>query len=477
MWVFFEAPYVIHQPTYASKYPPGPPLIMAAGIWLGGHPWVGVLISAALMCGAFCWMLQGWLPPRWALAGALLGVARYSLHHYWVNSYYGGALAAFGGALVLGALPRILHKQSTSAAIAMGTGLVVAISARPYEGLLFFLIPGLLVAAWSMRGGGAAFRRRLATIIVPAALPVIAGAVPYAYYNYMVTGSALKLPYAVHTETYEPVPHFVWQEIRPAPPYNHAILARFFHWPGKLLQQRTSSGVFHRFLEIFGLNVHTHPATHPKVLTNLAFGVALLVSIGLIVRDRRMRVPLVILALMVIGLLPETWYFDHYAAPMAGLTLLLVSQGMRHLALWKPWRRSVGRAAPAILVALASAAVLFYSVVAVRLLVEPPEYIKVDFPRTAAHIAREPGKHLVLVRYHHGFSLHDADFVYNEPDIDSARIVWARDMGPERNAHLLGYFHDRQLWGVCKGAWPARIYRGQACPEGAIGTPAPPPVR
>jgi hypothetical protein len=50
-------------------------------------------------------------------------------------------------------------------------------------------------------------------------------------------------------------------------------------------------------------------------------------------------------------------------------------------------------------------------------------------------------------------------------------------MGPERNAHLLGYFHDRQLWGVCKGAWPARIYRGQACPEGAIGTSAPPPVR
>ena len=51
----------------------------------------------------------------------------------------------------------------------------------------------------------------------------------------------------------------------------------------------------------------------------------------------------------------------------------------------------------------------------------------------------------MIVKYLPGHSVHE-EWVYNEPDIDSSRIVWARDLGPERNARCLEYFRGRRIW-------------------------------
>ena len=55
------------------------------------------------------------------------------------------------------------------------------------------------------------------------------------------------------------------------------------------------------------------------------------------------------------------------------------------------------------------------------------------------------GKHLIVVRYRpwHDFV---AQWIYNEPDIDSSRVVWARELGEEQDGKLLRYFHDRKVW-------------------------------
>src|SRR5690349_14935205 len=65
MWPYFETFHVNMVPTYQSMYPPAQSLFLALGKVLTGNAWAGVVLSTALMCGAICWMLQGWLPPQW----------------------------------------------------------------------------------------------------------------------------------------------------------------------------------------------------------------------------------------------------------------------------------------------------------------------------------------------------------------------------------------------------------------------------
>jgi hypothetical protein len=57
----------------------------------------------------------------------------------------------------------------------------------------------------------------------------------------------------------------------------------------------------------------------------------------------------------------------------------------------------------------------------------------------------QPGEHLVIVRYsaNHNPVL---ESVYNSAEVDGSRIVWARDMGTDKNAELIKYFATRQVW-------------------------------
>ncbi len=169
---------------------------------LFGHPWFGVWLSAGLLAAALCWALQGWLPPGWALFGAFIGLDL-CLFSYWMNSYWGGAVTAIGGALVTGAWIRITRAKRWRYAWVFGIGAVIVVLARPFEGLLL-VVPALIALGMA---------NRTARVWLPIVLTGVAGASWLAYDNYRVTGHPLRLPYRQYYEQYEIVPPFSFMPI------------------------------------------------------------------------------------------------------------------------------------------------------------------------------------------------------------------------------------------------------------------------
>jgi hypothetical protein len=71
-------------------------------------------------------------------------------------------------------------------------------------------------------------------------------------------------------------------------------------------------------------------------------------------------------------------------------------------------------------------------------------------------LQHEGGKHLIIVRYAPKLSS-SGEWVFNEADIDNARVIWAREMDPAENRKLLDYFKDRRVWLLQVGAEETRL--------------------
>jgi hypothetical protein len=461
MWEHFETFSILMRPTYQCYAQPVQGLILAAGQVIAGNPFWGVWFSVGLMCAAICWMLQGWLPPGWALLGGFLAALRFGTFCYWADSYWGGAMGAVGGALVLGALPRIKREPHTRDALVMGLGLAILANNRPYEGFVFSLPIALALLFWVVgksRPPLGVFLRRVA---VPLALLLAAAGAAMGYYVWRVTGNPLTMPYQLELNQYAVAPYMLWQHLRPEPLYHFKALHDMY-----AVEEVRGYTLFHSWP---GLVVKAFWVWKFYLGPALAFPLLMLIFVlppGLSWKEisPQTRFLLLVCGTVLLGLAVETFYAPHYISPITGAILALVLLALKQLHSWQ-WRGRpsglfLARAVPAICVAtfmLRTFAAPLRIPLANNFQTAWFESGAKTFGRAEilATLDQLPGRQLVIVHYqpdHEPF----AEWVYNHADIEASKVVWARDMGPQ-NEELIQYFKDRTVWLLEADEKPPRL--------------------
>lgn len=435
MWMSFETFHVNWFPRYASMYPPAQGAVLALGEILG-NPWLGVVLSCAALCCAVYWMLLAWMPSRWALVGGAVAWLKFGVTSYWINSYWGGAAAATGGALLAGSVARLLRRARTRDALLCGLGLAILANSRPYEGLLFSLPAAVVMLRWLFTGTHIAAAAKWRRAALPLACVLAATLLCMGYYNRQLTGHALLFPHTMNVRNYHTAPMMLFEHAKPERRYNNQQFEDFYNgWERDEYDHTWASVWCLTWLKTV------------RFFSAYAWWGMLLAAPGawLALRDRRLLWLIAAALLVASGSYLVVWSNAHYAAPATCVVIVLYVQALRHL-------RALGSGARRWGAILARTSLLLLLVdtagAAIRKDCDTFSWTcQGDISRLVVQRKLEalPGKHLVMVRYGEDHNIHD-DWVQNGAEIDGAKVVWARELGTDQDAKLLEYFKDRTVW-------------------------------
>ena len=400
------------------------------------------------MLFTFCLMLFAWVSPRWALTTSALFGLYLSLGMYWANSYWGGSIAASGGALVMLGVGVYLARQTPWAGAIFAMGALLLFWTRPYEGGVSILVV-LMVFAREL------WRKRRASAVVAAILVLVVGGSWTCYYDQAVTGNPFLLPYQLHDRQYNVTPVFWFLPLRPEPAYSHPRLASQHGVRGwEADEYRKDEGPWWHSLAT-SLIACLRTLEVPLIMTLLF---TLLVPVAW--RDPLYRKMATVTGVFLLALSIETFHMEHYFAPIwAAFALMIAVWAERAVSAERAYslrlrKRPMGVALILLVLATPVADALVVQVLSLLQATPGPSatmaganFIHADWSgRRAALIARLSAlerRQLVIVRYPSPDWDVDEEWVYNGADLDRQRVVFAHDLGTEQNRALFNYYSDR----------------------------------
>ena len=452
-WQHFETEYELVRPSYASQYQPAQGVALAVGQTLLGNPWWGVWLSVGLMCAAICWSLSFAMPLRWALFSAVIAGLQFGVFGFWMNSYFGGAVPAIGGALIFAMLAA--RKPSVAVWAAAGLGIVIVLASRPAEGFIWLGIVAIAML----------YRRTTWRCAGAMAIVLAAGAAGLGAYNHAITGNALESPYLAYRQDYGTPQSYWWQPPVIVSSFDHHELKANYQDQLRYWQRRYSASAlwestWRRLRDFWRFFIG--PFLTPAALFAL-----------FAVRRKKVRVWfLVSLPFILDHATYHAWYPQQSASETV-LILLLIVEGWRGLRVWRR-RSGTGLALSRNLAAGLTTACALLCAGLVILPALPSSLNGVrrvwDTMSTTAsartlairRLNRIPGKHLVFVNYGPTHPWYE-EWVFNGADLNESRIVFARMCTPESDRRLMDAFSDRDVWIASPDAGPllARLDRSQ----------------
>jgi hypothetical protein len=482
---FFETLFILQEPSYSSIYPLGPGLALAFGQLVFRQPWAGIAIATAAFTALCYWMLRAWVKPAWALLGGVLAVIQFGPFNHWMNTYWGGALAAAAGCLVFGSMPRLRERWRTRDALLLGAGLAIHVLTRPFESIflvfavLAYFAPKIIMTIRVLTLGGYAENPRpmmwaafIASLVVLPALGLIA------LHDQRVSGSWRTLPYALSRYEYGVPCTFTFQAN--AEPHRALTREQQIAFQVQSIVHGDGTDTISSFLERLAGRVRFYRFFFlpPLYLALPAFFWSW--------RDPRMRYVVGVLLLFFIGTNIYPFFYAHYVAGVTCLFVLVSVVSLENLSRWTIQGHHAGPDAVRVILFLCAAHFVFWYGIQMssnqEFALDLEQYESWDEVNHGdldgrigvnRELAAAPGRQLVFVRYWPKHTV--TEWVYNGADIDRQTVVFARDLGAAENEKLLAYYPDRNAWLLEPDARPPKLSPYQVpAPLQMLTTPAPP---
>jgi hypothetical protein len=315
----------------------------------------------------------------------------------------------------------------------LGVGIALQILSRPFEAVFMSIV----TLAYLLLECRVTWKSGLQLGLLFGAIVALALGLT-ALQNKVVTGSWKTLPYVLSRYQYGVPTTFTFQS-NPMP-HRHLTPEQELDYKAQVAIHGPGTDSIHSYLTRLAYRVR-----YLRFFLLPPFYIGMFAFIPRL-RERRYLWAAGTLLLFALGTNFYSYFFPHYVAAVGCLLLLLALAGMEKL----------GKTINLYVFAVCATSFAFWFGLYVFgetdylsvMNYQAWDYVNTGDPQGRIAVRRRlleaPGEQLVFV--HYAPFHHFEEWIHNNADIDSAKIVWANDLGTEEDKKLIRFYPNRTAW-------------------------------